>query len=452
MSETMSAIKRFFEKKKAEVKFRKAGPGHKLSDASSSSSSSSNTSVRENVIPRMPPPESAQRAGAAALARFDHAKQHQTSMANRSQQVIRAEALRQLEAERKERERMQMDLEGSSAPQETKEVPVFMESAPVLSVSGVYFRCPLIGPEVLPRKEMKLRIREFLYQQLEEERGLTACLIIHTCNSNAEKVNMCVQTLCKYLDNLTDNPSCEKFQKIRINNKVFQDRVAGMEGVEDFLLASGFEMQQIPPSDEAPPEAFYVFPIEKLEHVESLPVLRDALMSAEPILPELDRGVKVLAPSPKTASFSLPPEFYTVTAEELKREQQLRTEAVERNSILRTKAMRERDEIRELRRYRYTLLRIRFADGLILQGTFTVGETLQSVRDFVAEHLENNWLPFVLSTATGHRLSTPESTLFDLKLVPAAIVNFAWEFDPDPTAAEPVKFLSGDAMSLLQSE
>ena len=40
------------------------------------------------------------------------------------------------------------------------------------------FRCDLVGPEVLPKKEMKERIREFLYSQLEEEKGLTACLII----------------------------------------------------------------------------------------------------------------------------------------------------------------------------------------------------------------------------------------------------------------------------------
>ena len=42
------------------------------------------------------------------------------------------------------------------------------------------FRCDLVGPEVLPKKEMKERIREFLYSQLEEEKGLTACLIIRS--------------------------------------------------------------------------------------------------------------------------------------------------------------------------------------------------------------------------------------------------------------------------------
>lgn len=35
--------------------------------------------------------------------------------------------------------------------------------------------------------------------------------------------------------------------------------------------------------------------------------------------------------------------------------------------MLRTKAMREKDEMREFRKYRYTVLRIRFPDGILLQ-------------------------------------------------------------------------------------
>lgn len=45
-----------------------------------------------------------------------------------------------------------------------------------------------------------------------------------------------------------------------------------------------------------------------------------------------------------------------------------RTEAVEKASMLRTRAMREKEEQREMRKYNYTLLRVRFPDGYILQG------------------------------------------------------------------------------------
>lgn len=64
--------------------------------------------------------------------------------------------------------------------------------------SGVYFHCPLIGPEVLPKAEMKQRIKEFLYAQLEEEKGLTACLIIHTFAKDSEKVTVFMPSATVY--------------------------------------------------------------------------------------------------------------------------------------------------------------------------------------------------------------------------------------------------------------
>lgn len=45
-----------------------------------------------------------------------------------------------------------------------------------------------------------------------------------------------------------------------------------------------------------------------------------------------------------------------------------RSDAVERLSVLRTKAMREKEEQRGLRKYTYTLLRVRLPDGCLLQG------------------------------------------------------------------------------------
>jgi hypothetical protein len=44
-----------------------------------------------------------------------------------------------------------------------------------------------------------------------------------------------------------------------------------------------------------------------------------------------------------------------------------RAEEIERSQVLRTKAMREKEEQREMRKYRYALIRIRFPDGILLQ-------------------------------------------------------------------------------------
>ena len=46
----------------------------------------------------------------------------------------------------------------------------------------------MISNEVLSKDEWRVNIKQFLLQQLEEERGLTACLMIHSCNYNRSKV------------------------------------------------------------------------------------------------------------------------------------------------------------------------------------------------------------------------------------------------------------------------
>ncbi len=50
--------------------------------------------------------------------------------------------------------------------------------------------------------------------------------------------------------------------------------------------------------------------------------LREALVASEPITAELDRGLKVLKPTEAAQEFSLPQEFFAISAEEIRREQQ----------------------------------------------------------------------------------------------------------------------------------
>ncbi|KAG8318188.1 UBX domain-containing protein 6 [Homalodisca vitripennis] len=98
----------------------------------------------------------------------------------------------------------------------------------------------------------------------------------------------------------------------------------------------------------------------------------DALHSAEPIGLELDRNVQVLLPTQAAQKTELPPAFFTMTPDEVKREQQLRTERVESSLVLRTKAMREKEEQREMKKYRFALIRVRFPDGILLQLSYPV--------------------------------------------------------------------------------
>ena len=64
----MSAIKKFFEKKKLDAKFKTAGSGHTLTEASTSGQRRTSNPAVPAV--RQQPTASTNRAGAAALARY----------------------------------------------------------------------------------------------------------------------------------------------------------------------------------------------------------------------------------------------------------------------------------------------------------------------------------------------------------------------------------------------
>ncbi|CAH0598301.1 unnamed protein product [Chrysodeixis includens] len=415
-------IKKFFQKKKVDAKFKMAGPGHKLSE-STLSSNSSDTSKKAAPAKRVGLSEESKVAADAALARLQQKRENPSF--NTSLAAIQAQVKKELENERANARTSESTSKSTHTEQEPREVE---EDVPRnFAASGVYFKCPLISNDILPRDEWKKNIKTFLYEQLEEERGLTACLMIQSCNSNREKVDTCVETLCKYLENIVTHPEEDKFQKIRMSNRVFTERVQPIEGSMELLLAAGFtQMKQ--PNPEGADEDYLVFQKENVPSVESLVGLIDALRTAEPIQLELDRNLQVLLPSQAAHKVQLPPSFYALSPEEIKREQQLRTEAIERSQMLRTKAMREKDELREMRKYKFAIIRVRFPDGILLQGTFSVYERYNEVHEFVRENLEHD-LPFVLNMPTGHKLIPEEDankTLIDLRLVPAIILTFAW--------------------------
>lgn len=130
----------------------------------------------------------------------------------------------------------------------------------------------------------------------------------------------CVDTLTKYLDNILMHSTEEKYRKIKLGNKIFQEKVAPIEGSSEFFIAAGFEKQQLPTVDDKL-EEFWVFTATDDEHIDYLTVLKEGLQSAEPIVPELDRSMRVIRFVGIPPTVSLPPDFYNLKKEELMKEQ-----------------------------------------------------------------------------------------------------------------------------------
>lgn len=120
-------IRRFFAKKKADAKFKLAGPGHKLNE-------SSTTVVGPRKDKYLPQPkgeqsEASRQAAEAALARLN--SQARDVPFNTSLAAIQAQVRRELESQKKESEQVAFN---KHKPIETE-----VEASPLLAVNGMKY-------------------------------------------------------------------------------------------------------------------------------------------------------------------------------------------------------------------------------------------------------------------------------------------------------------------------
>lgn len=186
-------IKRFFEKKKADAKFKLAGSGQKLGDANSAQAQAAQRQACLAAAASRPSGSGSSKgqlsqeqrlAASAALERFSAAQGQNAEdfEKRRSQAAIRAQAKKELEKEQK------IEKEVAKMRDTYGEKPVIELEAQ--GANAIMYKCPLIGDQVLPKEEMRQAIRSFLYSQVAEEPGLTSCLIIYTLNKDSEKVSI----------------------------------------------------------------------------------------------------------------------------------------------------------------------------------------------------------------------------------------------------------------------
>ncbi|KAF7634979.1 UBX domain-containing protein [Meloidogyne graminicola] len=109
--------------------------------------------------------------------------------------------------------------------------------------SSILYTCELFGEdEALPKSEMLDAIGACLFKKLEnceEDLLYTATSIIHTLNKEDIKIPA-MDTIKRYLQNIISNPTEQKFKRIKLSNKVYQEKVGPCKGAVEFLIATGF--------------------------------------------------------------------------------------------------------------------------------------------------------------------------------------------------------------------
>ena len=285
----------------------------------------------------------------------------------------------------------------------------------------------------------------------------TAAYRIHSeCGSDhddSESVGAkCVDLVGKYIDNIVKDPSCEKFQKIRVANKMFQERVASCKGGVQFLEGMGFfrilERSVSNCGDRGEEEEyFYVIPKSKCipeELSDYKQILNDKEGNSAPFPPHLYREVSVLTASEQSSAlyFDIPASFFKHTVDDVRREQLSRQQHLQHMQEMRTRAQREIDSrggvaACGIDSYLFTKIRVRLPDGVYLQGTFKTGERMEYLCDFItcSLHPSVRNLEFkLISHAEGVTINSGNEddlavTFRDLKIVPSAVLNLKFSSD-----------------------
>ncbi|KAJ6827033.1 putative plant UBX domain-containing protein 2 [Iris pallida] len=134
------------------------------------------------------------------------------------------------------------------------------------------------------------------------------------------------------------------------------------------------------------------------------------------------------------ANIDLPDNFYNLSSEEIRREAQSRKKKMEESQLLVPKSYKEKQANAARKKYKFTVIRVQFPDGVVLQGIFRPSEPTTSLYEFVSSSLKEPGLEFELLSPAAPKLRViprfpiagekRTSTLEEERLVPSALIKF----------------------------
>lgn len=253
-----------------------------------------------------------------------------------------------------------------------------------------------------------------------------------------------VDIVRKLLSNIIKEPENVKFRKIRMGNLKIKEAIADVVGGVELLEFLGFELQE---------ESGEMWAIMGAPSSEMIGVVRNAIVLLTPKNAEdskSDALVKIDEPVERkqvdrqtrvffsvseniAAKIMLPDSFYKLSAEEIKREADMKRKKIAESQLLVPKSYKEKQVKAARKRYTKAVIRIQFPDGVVLQGVFSPREPTTALYQFVSSALKEPSLEFeLLDPVLVKRRVIPHFppagkkavTLEEEDLVPAALVKF----------------------------
>ena len=288
----MDKLKKFVEEKRMDSKFKKAGGGHRLDEPSKQPSAAQQP--RHSVPSAKPMSAASSHAGSAAASRFEQHQARTQISDNFQAKAFRSQVSQEMAAERAAQAAAERTAAARAGPGHSLQRS---SSASTDEEAAMLFPVRFVCPNCLsskPADDITAHIETCLQESIQREPLTTSACLIHTANKDKAVVSKCVETICRYIDNVIGHPGEQKYARIRQKNKAFQERVLACTGANNFLMAVGFESQRLPHEDGE--EDFFVLSEEKAQDHDHLTVCREVLTSTEPLKPKLDRCLQVSIP------------------------------------------------------------------------------------------------------------------------------------------------------------
>ncbi|CAO2830936.1 unnamed protein product [Amaranthus hypochondriacus] len=282
--------------------------------------------------------------------------------------------------------------------------------------------------------------------KVESMNKLESCVGVYFSGKPSENS---IDVILRLLRNIVKEPENPKFRRVRMGNPKIREAIGEVSGAVELLEVVGFELKEEEGEMWAvmnPPSETNILMLkdsvrllERTKEVAST-VKGDEKIEVETKVQEnepkvIDRQIKVFFSVPESvaARIELPDSFYNRTAEELRRESELRKKKLADSQLLIPKSYKEKQAQAARKRYTRTIIRVQFPDGVVLQGVFSPKEPTSALYEFVSSALKQEGLEFELVhpipvkrrvipcfPATGERASMLEEE----DLVPSALVKF----------------------------
>lgn len=285
----------------------------------------------------------------------------------------------------------------------------------------------------------------------ETTNKLEACVGMYYSGNPSESS---IDVILRLLRNIVKEPENPKFHRIRMGNPKIREAIGEVTGGIELLEVVGFQLKEESEEMwavmETPSEERILMlkdSVKLLEQAKDAGSLSSASLvkvdekselekkdkESEPKM--IDRQIKVFFSVSESlaARIELPDSFYKRSAEEVRREAEMRKKKLAESQLLIPKSFKEKQAQAARKRYTKTIIRVQFPDGVVLQGVFFPKEPTSALYEFVSSALKQQGLEFELIHPVPVKrrvipcfpaLGKRASTLEEEDLVPSALVKF----------------------------